>query len=206
MVGSSNLPPRSFCSQLRLVSDSCFVVPQSRSATVDVVGWLSGLRRHKALVFSEAWVRIPLQSDFSIVWCVCVCSAFLLVCFWTDASSRIAFIAQLGERQTGDQKVPGSILGEGTQCCVRSLFLEFLGAPFHWRGQPPSDTPTIPLQSSWSGYVIFTHVTRVRFPVGEVHIGPRSAAIPHFAWFNPSPRRRKMYVTRQHGLVAKAID
>ena len=60
--------------------------------------------------------------------CVCVCVfCFFFVCFWTDATSCMAFIAQLGERQTEDQKVPSSILGEYTHCCIRSLFLEFLG-------------------------------------------------------------------------------
>ena len=89
----------------------------SVSTGVCSVGWPSGLRRQfKALVSSEAWVRIPLQSFF-----------FFRVRpalyqprggGWSEGSPVSAFIALLGERQTEDLKVPSSILGEGKFFCT----------------------------------------------------------------------------------------
>ena len=86
-----------------------------------MVGWPSGLRRQfKALVSSEARVRIPLQSFLLFA------LAKLLVSLVKPLEHRchetlqlaIAVVAQLGERQTEDLKVPGSIPGDGTECFV----------------------------------------------------------------------------------------
>ena len=61
-------PSPEFFLQLRRPGSSHLgVVAQSDSMAFNVVGWPSGLRRQfKALVSSEAWVRIPLQSKFSV--------------------------------------------------------------------------------------------------------------------------------------------
>ena len=82
------------------------------------VGWPSGLRRQfKALVSSEAWVRIPLQSLFFHLDAFAYKSAESSIRLWVLVlvpCRVIAVVAQLGERQTEDLKVPGSIPGDGT--------------------------------------------------------------------------------------------
>ena len=56
------------------------------------------------LIYRGSCVAIESVSDINIVWSV--------------TSSILASIAQLGERQTEDLKVPGSIPGRGSFCFV----------------------------------------------------------------------------------------
>ena len=63
----------------------------------EAVGWPSGLRRQfKALVSSEAWVRIPLQSLF---------------CIWTG---RTAGQARIRPCEPSMRSVPYSLVGQDT--------------------------------------------------------------------------------------------
>ena len=85
------------------------------------LGWPSGLRRSTQVrVSKDAWVQIPLQAySLAILllhwlfFSTCL-SSLNMRGYARPASPRIASIAQLGERQTEDLKVPGSIPGGGT--------------------------------------------------------------------------------------------
>ena len=149
-------------------------------AALPSVGWPSGLRRQfKALVSSEAWVRIPLQSVFCLHFGLGVCNPPVgRSDNWSGSRFATAFIAQLGERQTEDLKVPSSILGEGTllflfsskRRTIRQTLVSASSAPaqeavpYSLVGQDTWFSPTRPGFDSRWGNFLFAPPLRPRVP------------------------------------------
>ena len=110
--------------------------------------------------------------------CMCLCRSFKFVLILVDCESAQAAIAQLGERQTEDLKVPGSIPGLGIST-RQALFLRSGNASVDlalFRRNITRAGCTPPSQPCWHGHSVRVDLlARVRDTIYEIYeaITPR---------------------------------
>ena len=84
----------------------------------------------------------------------------------------VAALAQLGERQTEDLKVPGSIPGGGTLQNTSPMAQSVARQAVNLQvaGSNPAGGELLPVSAvvQWLGYLAFTQETRVQTPAAEV--------------------------------------